>query len=263
MFNVTPMVRNLLLINVALLFLESMGALGNVPKLLALYPWTSEYFQPFQHVTYMFLHAGFGHLLSNMFGLFSFGPMLEMRWGAQRFLVFWLVCGVGAGLLYSGIRQYEISHMRQDRDAFLEAPSAVGYSDFFRNYYPEAFDDAAVVANALRRTPDDARLQQSAIRTVDEIYQASNNVPMVGASGALFGILLAFAYLFPNTELMLLFFPFPIKAKYFVALYGLYELYGGIQRAPGDTVAHFAHLGGMLFGFLLLKYWERHHSRFY
>ncbi|WP_460675883.1 rhomboid family intramembrane serine protease [Hymenobacter coalescens] len=260
MFNLTPMVRNLLLINVALLIFE--GALGNLPRLLALYPWTSANFLPFQHLTYMFLHAGFGHLLSNMFGLFSFGPMLEMRWGAQRFLLFWLICGVGAGVLYSGIRQYELSKMSEARNAFVQAPTAVGYSDFFHDYMPDA-RGYGLVANELRRNPNNAELLQGAVRTIDEIYEASSNVPMVGASGALFGILLAFAYLFPNTELMLLFLPFPIKAKYFVALYGLYELYGGVQRAPGDNVAHFAHLGGMLFGFLLLKYWERNSSRFY
>lgn len=256
------MVRNLLLINIGLLLLEGMGALGVVPRLLALYPWTSDLFQPYQHVTYMFLHAGWGHLLSNMFGLFSFGPMLEMRWGAQRFLVFWLICGVGAGILYSGIREYELTQMREDRNAFLSQPTAVGYSDYFRDYLPQArgYEE---LARAIQQDPGNQRYIQAATATVNEIYKGALNSPMVGASGALFGILLAFAYLFPNTELMLLFFPFPIKAKYFVALYGLYELYAGVERNPGDNVAHFAHLGGMLFGFLLLKYWERHHSRFY
>ncbi|GAB3832252.1 rhomboid family intramembrane serine protease [Hymenobacter jeollabukensis] len=262
MLNVTPMVRNLLLINVALLLLEATGALGNVARLLALHPWTSALFLPTQHLTYMFMHAGLGHLFGNMFGLFSFGPMLEMRWGPQRFLAFWLICGVGAGLLYSGIRQYELTKMRADRNAFVEHPTGVAYSDYFRDYFPNA-RGYEMVASALQKDPGNTQLVQGAVRTVDDIYDGANNAPMVGASGALFGILLAFAYLFPNTELMLLFFPVPIKAKYFVALYGLYELYAGVQRAPGDTVAHFAHLGGMLFGFLLLKYWERNSSRFY
>ncbi|AYA37164.1 rhomboid family intramembrane serine protease [Hymenobacter oligotrophus] len=262
MLNVTPMVRNLLLINVGLLLLEGMGALGVVPLLLALYPWTSDLFQPFQHLTYMFMHAGWVHLLSNMFGLFSFGPMLEMRWGPQRFLAFWLICGVGAGVLYSGIREYELAQMRDARNAFVESPSAVGFSDFYRDYYPQG-QGYEMVARDIQLNPGNQNNIRGAIESVDTIYERALNGPMVGASGALFGILLAFAYLFPNTELMLLFFPFPIKAKYFVALYGLYELYAGVERNPGDNVAHFAHLGGMLFGFLLLKYWERHHSRFY
>lgn len=262
MLNLTPMVRNLLLLNVAMLLLEATGVLGSVGRLLALYPWTSGLFYPFQHLTYMFMHAGVGHLFSNMFGLFSFGPLLEMRWGPQRFLAFWLICGLGAGVLYGGIRQYEIGKMQADRNAFVEHPTGVGYSDFFRDYYPQA-GGYELVANALQSEPGNTRLVQGAVRTLDEIYDQANNSPMVGASGALFGILLAFAYLFPNTELMLLFIPFPIKAKYFVAMYGLYELYAGVQRAPGDNVAHFAHLGGMLFGFLLLKYWERGRSRFY
>jgi membrane associated rhomboid family serine protease len=258
MFNLTPTVRILLFINIGVFLLATQLGLG----WLALYPVGSQSFQPWQFLTYMFMHGGLGHIFGNMFGLISFGPLLEQRWGAQRFLTFWLVCGIGAGILYSGVRFYELNKMNEARLAFQQEPSGVAFADFFRDNAPEA-RGFEVVAAALQRNPDDAGLIASANETINAIYGRSFNSPMVGASGALFGILFAFAYLFPNTELMLLFFPFPIKAKYFVALYGLYELYSGFKRVPGDNVAHFAHLGGILIGFILLKLWERNRTRMY
>jgi membrane associated rhomboid family serine protease len=100
-------------------------------------------------------------------------------------------------------------------------------------------------------------------RRVNYLYEREANIPLVGASGAIFGILMAFALLFPNTEIFLLFFPFPIKAKYFVLFYGLYEVYALVERAPGDNVAHLAHLGGMLFAFVLVKVWQKDRNNFY
>ncbi|KAA9332301.1 rhomboid family intramembrane serine protease [Hymenobacter busanensis] len=262
MFNLTPMVRNLLFLNLGMMLLTS-AVMPSLQAWLALYPVQSELFQPYQLITYMFLHSGLMHIFSNMFGLISFGPMLEQRWGEKRFLLFWMVCGVGAGLIYSGIRYYELSQMYDAVQAFRAAPSGTAFSDFFRDYAPAYADAATAVARDLQQHATDPDKVNGALSTLNAIYEQALNGPMVGASGALFGVLLAFAYLFPNTELMLLFFPFPIKAKYFVALYGIYELYAGVERNPGDNVAHFAHLGGMLFGFLLLKYWEKRHSRFY
>ncbi|ALD21532.1 rhomboid family intramembrane serine protease [Hymenobacter sp. DG25A] len=260
MLNLTPMVRNLLFLNLA--FFLGQNFMGPVLNMLALYPVMSPLFQPFQFISYMFLHAGLGHIFSNMFGLISFGPLLEQRWGAKRFLIFWLVCGIGAGVLYSGVRYYELTAMNEARLAFQEQPSGLGFSDFFRDFAPTA-RGYEVVAAALQRNPTDAGLVSSANETLAAIYDSAMNGPMLGASGALFGILFAFAYLFPNTELMLLFFPFPIKAKYFVFLYGLYELYSGVHRTPGDNVAHFAHLGGMLIGFILLMIWQRSRTKMY
>lgn len=259
MFNLTPTVRTLLFINIGV-FLAS----TQLPALsvLALYPVGSPFFQPWQFVTHMFMHGGWSHIIFNMFGLISFGPLLEMRWGGQRFLIFWLACGIGAGVLYSGVRYYEVHKMNEARVAFQNAPSGVGFADFFRDNAPDA-TGYETVAVALQRTPDNAQLVESARTSIDAVYQRSLNSPMLGASGALFGVLFAFGYLFPNTELMLLFFPFPIKAKYFVTLYALYELYAGIHRAAGDNVAHFAHLGGLLIGFIVLKVWERGRNRFY
>ena len=264
MFNLTPTVRNLLIANVLLLVL-SINLLPQIGHFGSLYALGSPYFQPWQFVTYMFLHGGWGHLFSNMFGLISFGPLLEQRWGSQRFLAFWLMCGVGAGVLYEGVRYYELRPIVELQRDLSQSPTSGDFAQLIRltegnSLY--AADDMAV-AGALNRNPNDATLQNTVKERSQELYQQVLASPMVGASGALFGILFAFAYLFPNTELMLLFFPFPIKAKYFVFFYALYELYSGVHRTPGDNVAHFAHLGGLLIGFIILKFWESGRSRFY
>jgi len=264
MFNLTPTVRNLLIANVIFLVAQN-SLLPLLAQVGSLYPIGSPYFFPWQFFTYMFLHAGWGHLISNMFGLISFGPMLEMRWGASRFLTFWLICGVGAGLLYEGVRGYELHKMEQARQEFHQTPNGPDFANFFRNF-GEGYTGFETQARDLQLRPTDPVLLQQATKTVDELAQAITTSPrggMVGASGALFGLLFAFAYLFPNTELMLLFFPFPIKAKYFVFFYALYELYAGVHRTPGDNVAHFAHLGGLLIGFIVVKFWESGRERFY
>lgn len=262
MFNLTPTVRNLLLINVLLLVVSN--SMPNIPikEYGALFPLGSGSFQVWQFVTHMFLHGDWRHLISNMIGLMVFGPMLEQRWGAQRFLAFWLICGVGAGALYQGVRYYEISGMQQAQLEYHEAPSGGAYREFMEKYYPEHNGYIAVAAD-LQRNPTSVERIAGTTQTIDAIVDATRSSPMLGASGALFGIMFAFAYLFPNTELLILFIPFPIKAKYLVFFYAMYELYVGVHRTPGDNVAHFAHLGGLLIGFIILKIWERGRSQFY
>ena len=264
MFNLTPTVRNLLIANVLFLVAQN-SLLPLLTQVGSLYPIGSPYFFPWQFFTYMFLHAGWGHLISNMFGLISFGPLLEQRWGATRFLTFWLICGVGAGLLYEGVRGYEQHKMELSRQEFHRNPTGAEFDQFFRAYFPDA-TGYETLAGAMERNPQNQEYISSATQAVDGAVDDTINSRsggMLGASGALFGLLFAFAYLFPNTELMLLFFPFPIKAKYFVFLYAVYELYNGVHRTPGDNVAHFAHLGGLLIGFFVVKYWEGRRERFY
>lgn len=264
MLNLTPIVRNLLIANVLLLVL-SLNVLPQLVQFGALYTISSSYFKPWELLTYMFLHASWGHLIGNMFGLISFGPMLEQRWGGQRFLLFWLACGFGAGLLYEGVRAYELGPLTELRRDLTQNPTDGDFAELVRKTEGNtlyATDDIAL-ANALNRNPTDATLRRSVVERTQELYQQALAIPMIGASGALFGVLFAFAYLFPNTELFLLFFPFPIKAKYFVFFYALYELYAGVHRTPGDTVAHFAHLGGLLIGFIIVKFWEGSRTRFY
>jgi membrane associated rhomboid family serine protease len=265
MFNLTPTVRNLLFLNIGFFLIQQNVPAMHLTQLGSLYPFGSPFFQPWQFLTYMFLHGSWGHIISNMFGLISFGPMLEQRWGGPRFLTFWLICGLGAGGLYQGVRYYENAKMEQAAVEFHREPTGGGFADFFRNNFPEA-NGYESLARGLQQNPQNADYIDAANKAVDGVVEEVKNSPyagMLGASGALFGVLFAFAYLFPNTELFLLFFPFPIKAKYFVFFYSLYELYSGVHRTPGDNVAHFAHLGGLLIGFIVLKFWERGRQQFY
>ncbi|UOQ74468.1 rhomboid family intramembrane serine protease [Hymenobacter cellulosilyticus] len=257
MFNFTPTVRLLLFLNIGVLILQTQIPAVNM---LALYPIGSPQFQPWQFVTHVFMHAGVGHLMSNMLGLLVFGPMLEERWGGNRFLTFWVICGIGAGMLYSGVRYYEVTRLRNDIEVFQKDPSDINLQDFVEHNLPQYRQAYSAVIRQLHATPDDQRLIQSQLETMQATLTASLRSPMLGASGALFGVLFAFAYLFPNTVVG---FPFPIKAKYLVSIYALIELYSGIHRVPGDNVAHFAHLGGLLIGFIVLKFWERGRTRFY
>jgi membrane associated rhomboid family serine protease len=202
-----PVVKNLLIIN-ALMFFGTIviGKLGyDITEYLALYNWRSEKFKVWQLVTHLFMHGGnindaeggFLHLFSNMFALWMFGSVLENHFGSKRFLTFYMICGVGAAILYL-------------------------------------------------------------------IVQTINNSPIdtacVGASGAVFGILFGFGYLFPNT-LLYLYFLFPVKAKYFIAFYAIFELYAGIKNNAGDNVAHFAHIGGMIVAFIIIKIWNRNNRK--
>jgi membrane associated rhomboid family serine protease len=252
------MVRNLLIINlVAFLAFNYFGS-GNM---FALYDFRSANFRPYQFLTHMFMHGDWLHLFSNMFSLFIFGPMLEHHWGSERFLLFYLITGFGASVLFTAVRSYEFNQLKEDTIAYVEAPTPINFKNYLEEHLRGQYNQAAV--EQFRRNPQDLSMIQGTVQLIKGFYNSMINSPMLGASGAVFGILMAFGMLFPNTELMLLFFPFPIKAKYFVMLYGGYELYAGFQRNPGDNVAHYAHLGGMLFAFILLKVWEKDKNHFY
>ncbi|MFC6997737.1 rhomboid family intramembrane serine protease [Rufibacter roseus] len=256
---ITPTVRNLLIVNVLLYF-----ASGNLfpVDLFALHDPRSEYFRPHQFITHMFMHGDTMHLFSNMFSLFIFGPMLEHHWGGKRFLIFYFVTGLGASLLYMGIRYYEVSQVMDAATAFLQNPDPIDFKRLLEaaNLNTQRYEQVLV---DFYRNPENPQLIAETKEFVQLVSERVVNGSMLGASGAVFGILMAFGMLFPNTKLFLLFFPFPIKAKYFVFLYGAFELYAGVQRNPGDNVAHFAHIGGMIFAYILLKIWERQRNNFY
>jgi hypothetical protein len=155
--------------------------------------------------------------------------------------------------------------MNEARLAFHEAPSGIAFADYFRDHLPGAGESYSVVAAQMERTPNDPKLTAMATEAVDSIYEQSLHSPsagMLGASGALFGVLFAFGFLFPQQTLMIFPLPIPIKAWLFVFLYTAYELYSGLYRTPGDNVAHFAHLGGMLIGFIVLKIWQRNGTHY-
>ena len=269
MFNLTPTVRNLLIANIVLYLLQvNLRLSPSITQLGSLYPLGSAYFHPWQFFTYMFLHdpLQIGHIFFNMFTLLSFGPMLEQRWGGPRFLAFWLMCGVGAGAIYQGVETYQWHQTEVAYADFKASPNAVDYDQFMSRSGFKEDDVDQQAADALNRNPHDPSLLDALSKRAGSAYEAMHSQPyggMLGASGALFGVLVAFAYLFPNTELFFLFIPFPIKAKYFVLGYTLYELYNGFHQAPGDHVAHFAHIGGAVVGLIILKFWEGGRTRFY
>lgn len=204
-----PVTKNIIIINaimwLATIIFEKASSSVNLTHLLGLHYFGAESFQPFQLLTHMFMHStltvqggiDFSHLFFNMFAVFMFGRMIESVWGSKKFLIYYLVTGIGAGLI-------------QELVWYFTLPAA--YHEF---------------------------------------------VLTVGASGAVFGVLLAFGFMFPNIPLYMIFVPIPIKAKYFVIGYGLVELFFGVAKIPGDRIAHFAHLGGMLFGIILILYWRK------
>ena len=255
MLNITPMVRNLLLLNVLVFFGSQF--LYDFNTLFALRSLQSPLFQPYQFLTYMFAHGGTWHLIMNMFGLFMFGPLLENHWGSARFLVFYLVCGLGAGFIYSAITYYQMYDLQRAAEAYLSSPSPTGFAAFVKEYLPGAYFQIRDLVIAYKQNPADAVVVAQTKTVVQQIWTTlSTGGSMVGASGAVFGILMAFGMLFPNLELMLLFPPIPMKAKYMVLGYGAYEIYATVFRSAGDNVAHTAHLGGMLFAFIMIKYWQ-------
>jgi membrane associated rhomboid family serine protease len=219
--NLTPVVKNLLIINL-ICFLPFVVLSDHnyqiVTNWTGLFYFNSPNFKVWQIITYMFFHGGWQHILFNMFALFSFGPILEYSIGPKRFLNLYFICGIGAGLLQMLVQAFEVH-------------SIIGSFTLYNNIQG---------------------LDQAAIDKLSAIYA----YPIVGASGAIFGLLVAFGMLFPNMELMMLFVPVPIKAKYLIIFYILLELYLGFGQFANDNVAHFAHIGGALLGFILIKVWR-------
>ncbi|MFD2035657.1 rhomboid family intramembrane serine protease [Belliella marina] len=260
--NLTPVVKNLLLINIAM-FVVANYFMPQLESIFALYFIQSKRFLPTQFVTYMFMHANFWHLFSNMFGLFVFGPLLEQYLGPKKILILWMVCGVGSGLLYSGYNAYKINQLDNTIATFYDNPSPEKFNNFVSKnrhmFKPGVFD----FVDEYSKNPESAELIQRAKENFMGIRNLQINIPMVGASGALFGILIAFAMFFPNTELLLLFPPMPVKAKYLILFYGLYTIYNVVINNPTDNVAHFAHLSGLIIGAGLVYYWKKSRKDFY
>lgn len=264
MYNIPPVVKNLIIINVLFLLgtwaLKGMGI--DLVELLGMHYPGSEKFRMHQIVTYMFMHGGITHIFFNMFALYMFGRVLESVWGSKRFLIFYLVTGLGAILIHTVVNYIEISSLEKAVDAFRNTPSPELLDKFVTKNLPNASSQVRDFINSWYNDPTSTAFAGEGLSLMERVLQLKMDIPTVGASGAVFGILLAFGMLFPNTQLMLLFPPIPIRAKYFVIGYGLLELYLGFSQ-PGSNVAHFAHLGGMLFGFFLIKYWNKNSKHFY
>ncbi|MBQ2907448.1 MAG: rhomboid family intramembrane serine protease [Bacteroidales bacterium] len=216
-FSLLPtVVKNLLILNV-LFFLATIACdvvlRIDLADYLGLHYIGASDFQPFQLVTYMFMHGNFAHLFFNMFALWMFGNTLENIWGPNRFLLFYFICGIGAGLI-------------QELVQYIQYVTTL-----------QGYENVRIAANQ-----------------IIPMSEYLNMLTTVGASGAVYGILLAFGMMFPNSTLYI-YFAIPIKAKWFVLIYGIIELFSGFTSV--DNVAHFAHLGGMLFGLILILYWKK------
>ncbi len=253
-----PVVKNLLIANVvfyiATLTIQTMNHI-DITNYLGLHYFQASNFKIYQLVTYMFLHdtssffqlhnaSSLMHIFSNMFALWMFGAALENYWGAKRFIIFYFICGIGAAITQEVSLYLYFHHIQTAITSFNLSPNIDNFSAIIANNFQDIHGYATPTTN------------DGMVNTLNMLYQfAITNSNTIGASGAIFGILLAYGMLFPNTELYL-YFAIPIKAKYFVILYGLFELYSGIKNSTGDNVAHYAHLGGMVFGFILIMYWR-------
>ncbi|GAB4037692.1 rhomboid family intramembrane serine protease [Spirosoma gilvum] len=259
MFNLTPVVRALLILNV-LVFLVTNNA---IIEQFGLHSFLSDRFNPIQLLTHMFLHSGFGHIFSNMLWLFFFGPMLEHFWGPRRFTFFYFFCGLGSALLFSAVNYFEMHDVYMSVQAYQAAPRFDNFSAFIDQHAVSYYDQLEPFIEKFKSLPNDSKLLQMSVSYVNQIFTSQVDEPMVGASGAVFGVLMGVGLLFPNTQLFLLFPPIPVKVKYIVIFSGAMELYSGIYQSQADNVAHFAHIGGMLFAFILVKYWGSQRKTFY
>ena len=249
--SIPPIVKNLIAINIVLWlaslvtpsFFSRWGLNIDLTDILGMHYWASAKFNPAQLVTYMFMHGGFNHIFFNMFGLYMFGGVLEQMWGAKRFLFYYLITGIGAGIiqqLFWTVEYHSVITAISEAISTNSGEILLPFQDILGRYFSMSnlatFDATALL----------------------ELKRMFLDMPItVGASGSIFGLLLAFGWLFPEAKLMLIFFPVPIKARIFVLIYGVVELFMGVAQFSGDSVAHFAHLGGMLFGAFLILFWKK------
>jgi membrane associated rhomboid family serine protease len=262
-FQLLPtVIKNLIIINV-IVFLATMvleNHLGiSITDYLGLHYFKSELFRPHQFITYMFMHGGWMHIIMNMFALWMFGNVLENVWGPKRFLIFYLITGVGAALVYMCYQWYNIHQIEESLALYSNAPSVIDFTGLLKKHFPFALDSEQVqgfISSWSEREGDSEYIQQS-LSFIHTMINEVQNTVTVGASGSVYGVLVGFGMLFPNTIVYFLFLPFPIKAKYMVMLYIAMEVYYAIQNNPGDNVAHLAHLGGVLFAFILIKIWNK------
>jgi membrane associated rhomboid family serine protease len=239
MMRITETVKQLLIINI-IFFIGTMLVPQAFPYLALYFP-ENPNFHFWQPLTHMFMHGGFMHIFFNMFALYSFGVVLEQVWGAKKFIFFYISCGLGAALLHIG----------------------VNYISFYSgmNILLEHGIPKAEILETLAQGKFNTQWSELMSATQLENFLQAYLTPSVGASGAIYGVLVAFAFMLPNAELMLMFVPIPIKAKYFVPGLLAVDLFLGLKGGSifggGDGIAHFAHIGGALVGFLMMWFWKK------
>lgn len=241
MMNITPIVKQLLIINI-LFFVGTLVVGDPAYQILAMFFPENQGFHFWQPLSHMFMHGNFMHIFFNMFALYSFGSTLEHFWGEKKFLFFYISCGLGAVLVQTGVSYYY----------FNDAVSILESNGFQRTEILQLLNQGKI------------NTQWQSILTATE-YQnfiSSFATTMVGASGAVYGLLIAFAFMFPNAELGIMFIPVPVKAKYFVPVYmllfdGFFGIFGNSLMGIDSGIAHFAHIGGAITGFLIMWYWKK------
>ncbi|OWP83495.1 rhomboid family intramembrane serine protease [Flavobacterium davisii] len=237
MMQITPTVKQLLIINVICFIGAQLVKQSN--DVLALYYFENTNFRLWQLLTYMFMHGSFMHILFNMFALYSFGTALEHFWGAKKFLFFYISCGIGAGFIHSGVNYI---HFQEGLNLLVE--NGEKKIEIFK-----------ILKEGKYNIAWEQILSPQGVTSFLSAYVSR----AVGASGAIYGLLTAFAFMFPNAELMMMFIPVPIKAKYFVPILVGMDLFSGVTGASifGGNIAHFAHVGGALIGFIMMWYWKK------
>jgi len=228
MRQITPIVKNLIIINA--LMLLAAYVIGDrfhisLDNLLGLHYYKSQYFKPYQFVTHMFMHGGIMHLFFNMYALFLFGVALESVWGSRKFFTFYIITGLGAALINMLVNYFQFSHLTNEINAFINSPSPLSFELLIKKHFLGFFStesEASVssLVNAWTADPNNTVYLVDAKNILSKMMTELMDIPVVGASGAIFGVLLGFGMLFPNTILMFIFPPIPIKAKYVVLIYG-------------------------------------------
>lgn len=265
-FEILPtIVKNLLIIN-GLFFLAQKTFGGpsvafSFDNLFALHAWQSSLFKPWQLVTHMFLHGDFGHILGNMFALWMFGSVLENVWGSKRFLTFYMICGLGAALMHLLFLSWELMPLINDYSAIVQQQLSgnEGQGNAMVNFitkYPLGYQNTGEVISYLQLNPGNREITSKVFERITEYYQNNINTATIGASGAVFGVLAAFVYLFPNTHLYI-YFLIPVKAKWIGLMYFAYELFYALRNSAGDHVARWAHIGGAIVGLLIVITWNK------
>jgi len=261
MMNITPVVKQLLIINIIFFIGSQMVPISY--DLFALYYPESDSFKVWQFITHMFMHAPFpnvAHILFNMFALYSFGSALEHFWGGRKFIFFYISCGLGAALLHTGVNYLEIHSLLSEVSSLNLTNSEI--HQLLNADYSMLFDaNGKMLPGEINTILERVHCTQEQFNTIAKASILSKGV-VVGASGAIYGLLVAFAFMFPNAELALMFIPIPIKAKYFVPGILAIDLFLGFKGqsifGAGSTgIAHFAHIGGALTGYLMMWYWKK------
>lgn len=265
-----PVVKNLLILN-GLFFLATLALRKyniDLINILGLHYPGAQNFKVYQFLTYMFLHGGWEHILFNMFALWMFGNVIENVWGGKKFLIYYLLTGLGSAAIYIVWIHISLAPNLDMLQQMINHPTASGIEQYFQKYGFRIGEINSIISqhdinvfnqnvNMLATGSASGDITQQIVTFLSNYRtEMLNQMVVIGASGAIFGILLAFGMMFPDT-MIYVYFAIPVKAKWFVLGYGVLELISGISNRPGDNVAHFAHVGGMLVGLLIVLYWKK------